>query len=162
MPLPVIHHRRPSLARRPGLRDGMTAKQKKFADEYLANGCNGGAAIIAAGYDTANPAVRANALLKSPQVAHYINKRRYKLDKQSEFGVTKKLRKLEYVTDQGIPEDQELDKEKVELALKAMDMANKMQGHYAAEKSVNVQIDAEIEKVREITAQLLPAHEKEY
>lgn len=156
MPTEIIMHNRPRLGRRKGRRDGLTARQRKFVLEYLKNGGNGAAAIISAGYETKNPAVRANTLLEAPHVKDFLNNRRSILNRRALLTAEDKLERLQHVMNRAIPLHEDLkSKEEVELGLKAMDMSNRMQGHYAADKQVNVNIDSTLEKVRELTQELI-------
>jgi hypothetical protein len=65
-----------------------------------------------------------------------------------------------------IPDEGEPDSRKVSVALSAIAEANKMQGHYAPDKHQNINLnlnaDADIAKLKELTEEVVKAHEKEY
>lgn len=59
----------------------LTTKQRKFADLYINNGCNGYKACIGAGYKVSkNTRKTAHELLKNPLIKAYI---RYQIEKSS-------------------------------------------------------------------------------
>lgn len=57
------------------VKKGLSEKQRRFADEYLANGCNATQAAISAGYSKKYAAQNTTKLLKNTNVASYIKKR---------------------------------------------------------------------------------------
>lgn len=54
---------------------GITEKQRRFADNYLSNGCNATQAAISAGYSKKYAAQNTSKLLKNTNVAAYIRDR---------------------------------------------------------------------------------------
>jgi phage terminase small subunit len=57
------------------MKKGITEKQRRFADEYLSNGCNATRAAISAGYSKKYAAQNTSKLLKNTNVAAYIKER---------------------------------------------------------------------------------------
>jgi phage terminase small subunit len=58
------------------LANELNFQQEQFALEWMANGCNGTRAAIAAGYTVGNAAWQASMLLSNPKVAKFIEARR--------------------------------------------------------------------------------------
>jgi phage terminase small subunit len=71
----------------------LTAKQKKFADEYLID-LNATQAAIRAGYAPKSAFVTGSKLLSNSKVAQYLSERRRYLESQTEVTVIRVIREL--------------------------------------------------------------------
>lgn len=72
----------------------LTARQKKFVDAYMANGGDGKAAAIAAGYAPASAKVRASRMLDQPNVAAVITRRQNRAADAAQVTAEQVIREL--------------------------------------------------------------------
>lgn len=149
------------------LRHGnVTIKQRKFVTNYIQNGLNGAKAIRDAGYETdaVNSTTLACQTLKHPAVKKLVEKEVRRLEK--DFGLTfdYKIKKLKKILDNTIPDDDCATPEHYRVGISAISELNKMQGHHAAEKRVNLnlQTDANIDQLRSVMDELVKKHTKDY
>ena len=69
----------------------MNEKQKKFADEYIMNGCNGKKAAISAGYSKKTAESLASRLLRNVNVSEYIKQRLEQIQEERLMSITEAL-----------------------------------------------------------------------
>ncbi|WP_426429078.1 terminase small subunit [Staphylococcus equorum] len=69
----------------------MNDKQKRFADEYIINGCNGKQAAITAGYSKKSAEALASRMLRNVKVSEYIAKRTKEAEKSRLMDVEEAL-----------------------------------------------------------------------
>jgi hypothetical protein len=137
----------------------LNSMQKRFIVEYVLNDGQGTAAARAAGYKNINAGNVACELLAKPRIKEMVKELRAlqkkKLEEHLDVTFDWKLRKLKFVMQQGLPEEegQEIDPELAAIGLRAMELANKMQGHNAPEKhaTLNLHADADMKMVSNIT-----------
>lgn len=133
--------------------------QKRFIVEYVLNDGQGTAAARAAGYTNKNAGNLAVELLAKPRIKEMVQELRTlqkkKLEEHLDVSFDWKLRKLKYAMQQGLPEEegQPLDPELAAIGLRAMELANKMQGHNAPEKhaTLNLHADTDMQTITHIT-----------
>lgn len=137
-------------------------RQKKFALNFLTNGFKKKKAAIDAGYSPASAHISANKCLKSKRVINYIKNYMSELEKDLGITIQWKLGKLKQCVDISLPEEgEQLTVESIKKyspsdAIKAIDVMNKMQGHYKQND------EGEEEKDLEELNQLVSEHEREY
>lgn len=137
-------------------------RRKKFALNYLTNGFKKKKAAIDAGYSPASAQTSALKCLRSPKVIEYMKVFMSEIEKDLGITFEWKLGKLKQVVEISLPsENEELMVESIKKynpsdAIKAIDVMNKMQGHYKKEEDVDN--TEELEEVNE----LVSAHEREY
>lgn len=137
-------------------------RRKKFALNYLTNGFKKKQAAIDAGYSVVSAQTSANKCLKSPKVIEYIKVFMAEIEKDLGITFEWKLGKLKQVVEISLPADkEELTAESIKKynpsdAIKAIDVMNKMQGHYKKDEEDNG--ERELEEINE----LVSAHEREY
>lgn len=141
----------------------LTAQQKAFAQAYI-KGATAKDAALSAGYSPKSASQAATHTLKNPLVRSMITRAQNHTEREAKFSFNWKLNKLGKVVDSGIPDNTEEEPLLVDVpvaaALTAITIMNKMQGHEAAEKHVNVNLEAEADK--EILEELIKKNEKDY
>lgn len=132
----------------------LTKKQELFCNAYLANGFNGTQAAIHAGYSEDSAKEIASENLTKPNIKEFLDKRMKKVEEKLEITAEWKMQKLKQCIELAMPEAEG----KIVLAnhkalLGAIVELNKMQGHYAAERTFNttVTVDADLETAKELT-----------
>jgi hypothetical protein len=105
-------------------------------------------------------------IIAKPSCQTFIGWRSVEHERKSKLDFNYKIYKLKRVVDEFIPDDEEsaLECRQVAVAISAIAESNKMQGHYSAEKvvSANVNLDADLQKAREIMDQLIAKHKRDY
>lgn len=146
----------------------LTEMQFKMCEEYIANGGNKTDAMRKAGYSERSCKCNAGKVFDADNVRDYLKWRKFeittkmrdKLDKQYPYKQIQST--YDYKTNllYGIAENNEDDRIKISAVVEL----NKMEGHYAPEKSVNVNlgVDANIEEVKRVTSELLEKNKREY
>jgi len=146
--------------------DILTPKEQVFAHAYTANGGNGKAAALEAGYTEASAAKRGSELI-----------RRSNVKKEIEF--TLQARREQFIYDERYIDRKLLDVSEqcltdgmasnnaalIALGLKALDMMCKRKGYYAPEKVLNINMEdvEELKKgVDEKYRALALLHKKEF
>lgn len=145
----------------------LTIKQKAFVTEYLKNGLNGAQAILDAGYDTdrINAATAAYGQLKKPAVRAALDQELARLENELGITLDYKAQKLKTIVDRAIPDEPYFGAgEHYKTGISAIAELNKMQGHYAPNKNVNVNVNAEgsLEQLRDVMDGIAKQYEKEY
>lgn len=137
-------------------------RRKKFALNYLTNGFKKKQAAIDAGYSPASAQTSALKCLRSPKVIEYMKVFMSEIEKDLGITFEWKLGKLKQCVEISLPSEKEqlnsesLKKYNPSDAIKAIDVMNKMQGHYKQDDD-----GKESEKLEEIN-ELVSAHEREY
>lgn len=118
--------------------DQLTERECAFIISYLTNGNDKTRAARDAGYkgNHSNLWLAADRCLKRPLVKEVMQDMMEAAEKKLGITVEWKMRKLMRAINAGIRDKEEDDAELVNAAigLQAIDMLNKMRGHYAAEK----------------------------
>jgi phage terminase small subunit len=142
----------------------LTLKQKLFCEEYLTNGRMARQAAIKAGFAESSAATRATNMLDLAHVRNYLKYRMEKQSKEIESTFDWKLKKLTNVTNKFIPDDIEHIGKGVAYGLSAITEMNKMEGHYAAEKHVNIDLhaDLDLKKIEETARQAQLKYKRDY
>jgi phage terminase small subunit len=141
----------------------ITIRQRKFA-EYFMTGMTASAAAVKAGYSNKSAYTRGKELTNNPRVAYYMSERLDKLQKKLEIPLEYLLGKLKHVVDSFIPDGSDLEKDKVSVGLSAIRELNQIQGNYAAEKRINVNVDGDkhLERIKELTEKAIEENKREY
>lgn len=137
----------------------LTKKQKLFCLEYLANGYNATQAAIKAGYSAKTARNIGNENLTKPAIKEFIEKRMKKIEEKIEATIEWKVKMLKTCAEKCL--QGEADRDGLihpSGIVSAIAELNKMQGHYAPEKSINVHADADAEE----TSSLIKQYEREY
>ncbi|MFA6080734.1 MAG: terminase small subunit [Candidatus Gracilibacteria bacterium] len=129
----------------------LTELQYKFAHLYIANGFNAYQAALGAGYSESFAKIKSHELPANPRIQKRITE--ITADEKSCLGLSweYKAGKLKKVIDRYIPDDDKIDMktDKVKVALAAIAELNKMQGDYAPDKKLSVNVDMTKEKLIE-------------
>jgi hypothetical protein len=143
-------------------KDSLTEAHTKFVELYIAGGCKDvRGAAEAAGF---SPKM-GYKILQRRAVKRRLTMRQNMLTHELEMDVDYKLKKLKKIIDTHIPDDaNRADQMKAATGIAAIAEANKMQGHYSAEKreNVNVNIDADIERVKSLVEDLTKKYQRDY
>lgn len=141
-------------------------REKVFCQLYLQNGRVGAPAAKEAGY-SGNGAMAAMRLLRKPQVQEFLAKYEKtvekKAEKELEVTVEWKMSKLKQCVEACLRDDPETGEQKLYSApgfIGAISELNKMQGHYAPEKSINAHFVGSTEQ-QEVEV-LVKKYDKEY
>jgi phage terminase small subunit len=137
----------------------LTDKQKAFCDAYLISG-DVKQASIASGYTLKG--MSAYRLLKMVKVDKYLKARKSQLDKQVEKGFKWKANKLNTIVECIVGETKdEVDKQYANTAIGAISELNKMCGHYAPTKTIQVNLndDPHIKRLNEVTCEIMKEQE---
>jgi hypothetical protein len=152
----------------------LTLRQKIFCEEYLANGRVGTAAAKAAGYSLRSANTQASNLLTFDHIKNYIAEKEKDFVKTTHIDYAYKIRKLANVVQTYLPQDNtpidsdpikaRIVLEYIKVAIAAIQEMNRMQGDYAAEKRVNANfnLDADMEKLKQVMDDLLAKYRREY
>jgi phage terminase small subunit len=138
----------------------LSDRHRLFCDNYLVT-ADITKASSAAGYLSYN-----HEVLDKPEVKAYLKEKRRKLNNVIGLDFWWKARRLETLINsvigrEGDPDS--VDMQYANIAISAIAELNKMQGHHAPEKSivVNLEHDAQLKLVNEMTMQLLKQMEIE-
>jgi phage terminase small subunit len=139
----------------------LSVRERRFLDKYLLNGGEREQAAIEAGYEP-HSAYRSGTAVLSRQLAKdYIAQHQVRAAAQTGFTFEKKLNKLQHIVTLAVPDNASDIKDTLPSAeIQAIAEANKMQGHYSAEKvqQTNVNLNVELGRLDEI----MKRYEKEY
>lgn len=139
----------------------LTEKQVKFCEAYIACESMSESARIA-GYKSESRA--ANYLLQCKRIQDYINKRQSKIV-YAPITFESKLDKLAHIIETTINDDPNQSKD-FNTGIRAIAEANKMQGHYAAieTRNLNINADAKIESdaAKELMRALIESNKRPY
>lgn len=132
----------------------LTEQQQQFVVNYVTNGFNAQQAAKDADYSDYSAQTRPYQLLQKPEIQQRIAKARTSLDADFEekMGITirHKCEMLLRIINDVLPADGTIPLRKhYDQAMRALDMLNKMQGHYAPDKRLAVTVDATKERLLE-------------
>lgn len=132
----------------------LSPQMRTFCDAYLISG-NGKQAALQAGYSPI--AASWCRLLTNKKVINYLSQKKSMLDEKLEKGVKWKHDNLVAIVECVIPPNGEIDKQYMNTAINAMAEDNKMFGHYAPEKKIQINIteDEALKRLNELTNQIL-------
>ena len=140
-------------------RTKITEQQIKFCEAYLEHGQNAKRAAEIADYSVIKCPNIGSIILHKKVVKKYLQNRVYKLRRHQQLTVEKKLDKLNIVIDAAIPDNTKSIKDLHAIGIAAIAESNKMQGHYAPEKSItakfNINTDKDLREAKDIALQLL-------
>lgn len=130
--------------------------QLQFVENYLKTG-NASLSYSMMYPQCKTPHANAAQLMKNKSVQNLINNNRQKMELQISVTFEWKVERLKSIIDKCLEDRDLLDHEgnvigstyRPEAATRAIAELNKMQGHYAPEKHVVVNVNQSIEKVRE-------------
>ena len=133
----------------------LLSRLRKFCDSYILTGDIVGSARLA-GYPegSANP----YKALKNPRVIKYIKGKQSLMDKEFKSTFGWKIKKCEVIIDSIVGDTPDtVDKQHAHTAVSTIAELNRMQGHHAAEKHVNVNIaeNEYIKAVNDLTMSML-------
>ena len=133
----------------------LTQKQFDFCSSYIKNGFNAYQAALSAGYTHNYANVKAPLLLQHPIIKARIEKAYDKTENQLGLDWQWKLKKLQRVINEFIPDDstKRLNTFETGIALKAIAELNKMHGDYAPDKRISMTVDATQSKLLEARQQ---------
>lgn len=145
----------------------LTLKQRAFVSEYLTNGLNGAQAVLDAGYETdrINAPTIAHNQLRKPAVQEAVEQELAMMEVDHGITFDYKIGKLKTIVERTIPDDGFYGAaDGYKTGISAIAELNKMQGHYAAEKRVNVNVNAEgnLEQLKEIMDGVIKQNEREF
>lgn len=126
----------------------LTDLQQGFVLNYIKNGFNAKQAALDAGYSQDTAQDTSYQLTKHPDIKPLIDKAIARVDAKLELklGITMqhKVAKLSKLIDDCFVRDDKgkVNKGLADVGLRAMDMLNKMQGHYAPNRSLAVTVDS--------------------
>lgn len=135
----------------------LTAQQLAFCEAYLAGESAQKSAILA-GYNSPDRA--ASYLLRTKRIKDYLHKQQSRVV-SAPITIEYKLDKLKTVVDQFIP-DSDLKVNEVKVGISAIAELNRMQGHYAPDKSMNLNVNADAQATKELIERLESEHKSEY
>ena len=146
----------------------LTERQYKLCEAYIGNGGKKAAAIREAGYSEKAVASKGSRIFDSPNVRAYLRWRRQDiqevqrefLEKQYPYREIKSTYDYKANVLYTITKDSQDDR----IKIAAIAELNKMEGHYAPEKGVhlNIGLDADLEEVKRITSELMGKNKSKY
>lgn len=140
--------------------EGMKEKEIKFCHLYLMNGNNIGEAAKEAGYkSTINP----SKIFALPRVQAYLIQQMSKIEENLNITFDWKVKKLATVIDKSFVRDEngnEVEVKDARAVIGAISELNKMQGHIAPTKQVNINANLDMEP--EDFKKLVAEYEREY
>lgn len=137
----------------------LTPRQIKLCHALLSSN-NLTQAALSAGYSPSSARTIGHRVRNNPQILAYFNPLQSQLAKRMKSTYEWKLKKLEQVLNEFMTDNKGLIPKKVSTALQAIAEMNKMQGHYSAEKHVNVDVKADADF--EALNRLINQHAKDY
>lgn len=133
----------------------LTDKQQSFVMNYVKNGFNAYKAALESGYTKATAQIQAHTFVKNPlikeRLANAYNIVSLQKDKELCMALAEKARVLSSIIYDIVPKDGAMPKRKYySIAIKAIAELNAMQGDYAPDKKVSMNIDTTREKLLKI------------
>jgi|HubBroStandDraft_1064217.scaffolds.fasta_scaffold00305_24 hypothetical protein len=135
-------------------------RQNKFIDAVV-SGKSMRQAAIEAGYEPATITVKSHQMMKNPFLRKKVEDAVKKAQEHLELTFEWKLRQLKELVERALPEH---NREFSTAAISAIAEMNKMQGHYAPDKTVSatMTVDADFTILSELMDKLLLTYEKDY
>lgn len=129
------------------MKNGLTKKQKEFADEYMKTG-NATESAIKAGYSSKTAYAIGNEVLKKPKIKEYINQKQEKIEEKITMNIAERQQFLVDIILGNIKDTKIILNEQrrytpievvpsLDIRLKASDQLNRMQGAYTSNLNVN-------------------------
>lgn len=129
------------------MKNGLTKKQKEFADEYMKTG-NATESAIKAGYSKKTAYAIGNEALKKSKIKEYINQKQEKIEEKITMNIAERQQFLVDIILGNIKDTKIiLNKQRrytpvkvvpsLDIRLKASDQLNRMQGVYTSTLNVN-------------------------
>lgn len=135
------------------LENQMRPKHVVFAIAYVKNGGNAISAALEAGATAQETGYK---WLQRDDVRNYIKEVQHQLTEKTKITIEWKMQKLKEVVDTSLTPQYDsngLAQYKLDTAVTAIRELNKMQGDYAPEKHLNLNVSAEIDRVADLIAQ---------
>lgn len=134
----------------------LTSKQKAFINAYIT--CWNGALAWKLADLKCKPGIEdraAHQMINRPHVKYAIDQHRAKIEQQSLVTFEKKVKLLWKIAEECMTPHEVIDhrtgnvttKIEPEVTIKALAELNKMQGHYAPEKHINMNVEGSIERL---------------
>lgn len=129
------------------MKNGLTKKQKEFADEYMKTG-NATESAIKAGYSKKTAYAIGNEALKKSKIKEYINQKQEKIEEKITMNIAERQQFLVDIILGNIKDTKIILTEQrrytpvkvvpsLDIRLKASDQLNRMQGVYTSTLNVN-------------------------
>lgn len=129
------------------MKNGLTKKQKEFADEYMKTG-NATESAIKAGYSKKTAYAIGNEALKKSKIKEYINQKQEKIEEKITMNIAERQQFLVDIILGNIKDTKIILNEQrrytpvkvvpsLDIRLKASDQLNRMQGVYTSTLNVN-------------------------
>lgn len=129
------------------MKNGLTKRQKEFADEYMKTG-NATESAIKAGYSSKTAYAIGNEVLKKPKIKEYINQKQEKIEEKITMNIAERQQFLVDIILGNIKDTKIILNEQrrytpievvpsLDIRLKASDQLNRMQGAYTSNLNVN-------------------------
>lgn len=129
------------------MKNGLTKKQKEFADEYMKTG-NATESAIKAGYSSKTAYAIGNEALKKSKIKEYINQKQEKIEEKITMNIAERQQFLVDIILGNIKDTKIILNEQrrytpvevvpsLDIRLKASDQLNRMQGVYTSTLNVN-------------------------
>lgn len=132
----------------------LTDMQYKFVTAYCSNGFNARQAALTAGYSDHYSRIKSHTLLEHKHIKPHIDKIKTRITVDIEdklmISLADKCKVLAQIIYDILPQDgSEPKRDHYAKAMQAIDILNKMQGHYMPDKRLNVTVDATKERLIE-------------
>lgn len=129
------------------MKNGLTKRQKEFADEYMKTG-NATESAIKAGYSSKTAYAIGNEALKKSKIKEYINQKQEKIEEKITMNIAERQQFLVDIILGNIKDTKIILNEQrrytpvevvpsLDIRLKASDQLNRMQGVYTSTLNVN-------------------------
>jgi phage terminase small subunit len=143
----------------------LSVKDVKFLQAYMKTKGDVKQAAVITGFKAGSGNSILKRIVAKPAAQQWLAAENEKLSAQARWEFGEKLAMLKQIAVTAVPiEAVEIKDMAPEHAIRAISEANKMQGHYCAEKHVNVnfEIDADVQAIQKLSSQLLDKHRKSY
>lgn len=147
------------------IHEALSVRELNFLREYMKTKGDASKAAIAVGLKPASGNSVAKRVLSKPMAQKWLASEQEKLSVEARWDFEEKLLQLKKIAKMTVPEHaQTLEEIDAKSAISAIAEANKMQGHYSAEKHVNVNVgvDVEMEEAKRLSQELLQKYKREY
>ena len=129
----------------------LSIKELNFINHYLHNSFNAKDAAASAGYSASYGSTLLKNLMKKPSAQKMLMCESLKEEDRVKWDFDEKLGKLKQIVDVSMPNDAlSIEDVRPSYAISAIAEANKMQGHYAPEKSVNLNLSGDLATAKDL------------
>lgn len=129
----------------------LSIKEVCFLRALLKHNGNAGKAAVEVNCKYRSGDQIAKRILAKPAAQQYLSIENEKLSLDARWEFEEKIRMLKKIAVTAVPEEATRIKDMApEHAIRAIAEANKMQGHYAPDKSVNLNVSGEVEEVKQL------------